>query len=232
MLTRPLLSRIAGGLGLAYVVLLMTGLFISGGGALLEEGAAGVERAYRDGALAPILTGWFIESVGFILFVPAAVFLASRLGRTSEAGRWAARSGLVFAGLYVAATLAVGFPAGAAAAYGTKEGLAVEAAVALNSMRVFAYLLSLLALGGQVVCVALSALSDGIGRRWVGLLGLVTGVALCASAPLAVASLHDLPTLLYLVWWVGVCVLLLRARLMPSDPVAAIPAPTPALRHA
>jgi len=48
----------------------------------------------------------------------------------------------VLAGVYVAITLAVGFPAGAAAAYGVQHGLDVDAASALNSMRVFAYLLA------------------------------------------------------------------------------------------
>ncbi len=211
------LARTAGALGLAHVVLLIGGLAVSGGGALLEEGTAGIERAYRDGSLTAILTGWYVESVGFVLFVPVAVYLAGALGRTTEVGRWAARTGLVLACVYVAITLAVGFPAGAAAALGTKENLDVDSAAALNSMRVFAYLLSLLCLGAHVVCVAVSALADGVGRRFVGWLGVVTGASLLLAAPLATFSLQDVPTLLYLVWWVGLCVLLLRGSLTARD---------------
>lgn len=209
----PTLARTAGALGLAHVVLLIGGLALSGGGALIEEGTAGIERAYRDGSLTNILAGWYVESVGFVLLVPVAVYLAGALGRTSEVGRWAARTGLILACVYVAITLAVGFPAGAAAALGTKEGLDLQSAAALNSMRVLAYLLSLLCLGAHVICVAVSAMADGVGRRFVGWLGLATGVSLLVAAPLATVALQDVPTLLYLVWWVGVCVLLLRGRL-------------------
>lgn len=216
-----ILPRAAGALGLAYVVLLMGGLTLSGGGALIEEGTAGVERAYAQGNLATVLTGWFIESVGFVLLVPVAVYLARALGRDSTVGRWAAHSGLVLACVYVAITLAVGFPAGAAAAYGVQQGLDLEAGAALNSMRVFAYLLSLLALGGYVVCVAVSALADGFSPRFVGYFGLVTGVLLAAAAPLWAASLQDVPTLVYLIWWIGLCVLLLRGRPAPAREQAA-----------
>ena len=206
------MARPAGVLGLAHVVLLIAGLAISGGGALIEDGAAGIEAAYVTGNLTTILGGWFVESVGFVLLVPVAVFLGRFLGRSSPVGRWAARSGTVLAGVYVGITLAVGFPAGAAAAYGVQNGLAVDAAAALNSMRVFAYLLSLLCLGAYVVCIAVSALADGFSPRFVGGLGLVTGACLVAAGPLAALALQDIPTLLYIVWWVGLCVILLRGR--------------------
>jgi hypothetical protein len=225
-------SRVAGALGLAHVVLLVGGLVLSGGGALIEEGAAGVERAYVDGSLTTILTGWFLESVGFVLLVPVAVFLASCVGRSTPTGRWAARTGLVLAGTYVAITLAVGFPAGAAAAYGAQHGLDVGVAAALNSMRVFAYLLSLLCLGAYVVCLAIGALADGFSRRFVGGLGLVTGAAVMASGPLWTLGMQDLPTLLYLVWWVGLCVILLRGRPALRTPTTGIVAQTADLRQA
>lgn len=205
-------ARTAGALGLAHVALLIAGLVVSGGGALIEDGTEGIQGSYVDGNLSAILGGWFIESVGFLLLVPVAVFLAHALGRSSQVGRWAAATGLVLACVYVTVTLAVGFPAGAAAAYGAQQGLDLESAAALNSMRVFAYLLSLLALGGHVICVAVSALADGFSRRFVGILGLVTGACLLAAAPLWAVALQDIPTLVYLVWWVGLCVLLLRGR--------------------
>ncbi len=206
------LARPAGVLGLVHVVLLVAGLAISGGGALLEDGTAGIQAAYVDGNLTTILGGWFVESVGFVLLVPVTVFLGRFLGRSSALGRWSARSGMVLGGVYVAITLAVGFPAGAAAAYGAQNGLDVDAAAALNSMRVFAYLLSLLCLGGYVVCVALSARADGFSPRFIGGFGLATGACLVAAGPLAAVALQDIPTLLYIVWWVGLCVILLRRR--------------------
>ena len=38
-----------------------------------------------------------------------------------------------------------------------------------------------------------------------------------AAAPLWVVALQDVPTLVYLVWWVGLCVLLLRGRPAPRS---------------
>ncbi|WP_109471650.1 hypothetical protein [Ornithinimicrobium cavernae] len=219
----PGAARVAGGLGLAHLALLVTGLAMSGGGALIEDGTAGIEEAYGQGDLTMILGGWLVESIGFVLLVPVAVFLASTMGRSSQWGRWAARTGLVMAGTYVAVTLAVGFPAGAAAAYGFQHDLDVAAASALNSMRVFAYLLSLLCLGAHVTCVALSALADGFGRRWVTGLGLLTGAALLAAPPLAAVGQQDSPTLVYIVWWVGLCVILLRHRPAPDADHTATP---------
>ena len=232
MQSTTVLSRSAGGLGLAHVALLIGGLALSGGGALLEDGSAGIEAAYVNGNLTTILGGWFVESVGFVLLVPVAVYLGRVLGRSSPVGTWAARSGTVLAGVYVAITLAVGFPAGAAAAYGVQHGLDVDAASALNSMRVFAYLLSLLCLGAYVVCIAVSALADGFSPRFVGGLGLVTGGSLLAAGPLAAFALQDIPTLLYLVWWVGLCVILLRGRPAPRVQFAESGTQTADLRQA
>ena len=226
------MARPAGVLGLVHVVLLIGGLAISGGGALLEDGAAGIEAAYVDGNLTTIFGGWFVESIGFVLLVPVAVFLGRYLGQSSPIGRWAARSGTVLAGVYVAITLAVGFPAGAAAAYGVQNGLDLDAAAALNSMRVFAYLLSLLCLGAYVVCIAVSALADGFSPRFVGGLGLVTGACLVAAGPLAALALQDIPTLLYFAWWVGLCVILLRGRGATRESFAESVAVTSDLRQA
>lgn len=203
--------RVAAAFSAAHIILMVTGFAITGGGALLEEGTVGITRAYVDADLTPILGGWLLESVAFLLLIPVAVFLASALGRTPS-GRWAARVGLVSASLYVASTLAVGFPAGAAAAYGVQHGLDLEAAAALNSLRVFAYFLSLLCLGAHTLSVAICALTDRFHRRWVGVFGLVTGSALVLAPALAPVAMQDVPTLIWLVWWVGLTITLARHR--------------------
>ena len=113
---------------------------------------------------------------------------------------------------YVAVTFAVGFPAGAAAMYGAQHGLDVDAAFALNNVRIFCYFLSLLLIGGSTLGIAISALADGVHRRWIGGFGIVTGVALLASTPLAGIGQQDWGGLVHLVWFVGVGVLLLRHR--------------------
>jgi hypothetical protein len=59
---------------------------------------------------------------------------------------------------------------------------------------------------------AVAALTERVHRRWWGGFGLVTAVALLASAPLAAVGLHDWGTLIWMVWFVGVGVLMLRHR--------------------
>jgi hypothetical protein len=228
--TRPLPApaswwRFAGACALAHVVLVFAGLALTMP-PLFEDGTRGIREAYVDADLGRVMTGGLVEMLGFLLLVPAMVFLAHVLGVSSPAGRLAAGTGLACGLVYVAVTVAVGFPAGAAAAYGAHHGLDLDVALVVNNVRFFGYLLSLVFLGAHALGVAVSALADGTARRWVGGLGIVTGLALLAAPALGVVALHDLPTLLWFVWWVGLAVWLLRAR--PVVPSTSAPAPAPA----
>ena len=179
----------------------------------------------RFGPRAVSRTGVIILGAGFLLLIPALVFLARALGRRTESGRWAAQTGLMCGIAYVGVNFAVGFPAGAAAMYGAQHGLDVEAAFSLNNLRIFAYFLSLMLLGGSTMGIALSAVSDGIHRRWVGGFGAVTGLALLASTPLSAVGLQDWGTLVWMIWFTGVGVLLLRHQ-EPAGPEARTSVPT------
>jgi hypothetical protein len=145
------------------------------------------------------------------------VFLGRVLGRRTEAGAWAAQTGVLCGLGYVAVTFAVGFPAGAAAMYGAQHGLDVDAAFAINNLRIFAYFLSLLLLGGSTLGFAVAALADRVHPRWFGGFGVATGVALLAGPVLATLDLHDWATLLWMVWFVGVAVLMLRHQESETD---------------
>lgn len=207
----PALWRIAGALALAHVVLLVVGLGLQGATAF-EEGVEGIRRHYVEGDLARILGGGMLEGLGFVLLLPTLVFLSRVIGRRTEAGRWAAQTALLSGVSYVAATMAVGFPAGAVAAYGAQHGLDLDVAFAINNLRNFAYFLSLALLGAHAFGLGLAALQGSVLRRWVGWGGLVTGAVLLASVPAASIGQQDWGTLLWLVWWVGVAVGLLRHR--------------------
>lgn len=209
------LWQIAGTLAIAHVVLIPIGIALQGS-PLLSEGREGIVESYVEGDLTRTFTGGILEAFAFLLLVPALVFLARAYGRRTEAGGWAAQTGLMCGLGYVVVTFAVGFPAGAAAMYGAQHGLDVDAAFALNNVRIFGYFLSLLLLGGSTLGIAISALADGLHRRWVGGFGIATGLALLASTPLAGIGQQDWGTLVWMVWFVGVGVLALRHR----DPVA------------
>ena len=217
---RPL-WQLAGALGIAHVLLIPVGLALQQS-PLFTDGTAGIRDDYVNGDFGRTASGWLVESVGFLLFIPALVFLARAIGRRTEAGRWAAQSGLMCGIAYVAVTFAVGFPAGAAAMYGAQHGLDLDAAFALNNLRIFGYFLSLMLLAGSTLGIALAARSDGIHRRWVGGFGLVTGLALLASTPLSAVGQQDWGSLVWMVWFTGVCVLLLRHQ----DPASTEPRPS------
>ena len=96
--------------------------------------------------------------------------------------------------------------------YGAQHGLDLDTAYAMNNLRIFGYFLSLLLLGGCTVSFAAAALADRLHSGWFGVFGLVTGVLLLASTPLAAIGQQDWGTLVWAVWFVGVGVLMLRHR--------------------
>ena len=221
------LWQLAGALCLAHLALIPVGLYLQQG-PLLSDGQQGIADAYVRGDLTRSFSGGVLESFGFLLMVPALVFLGRVLGRRSEVGGWAAQTGLLCGLAYVTVTFAVGFPAGGAAMYGAQHGLDLEAAFALNNVRIFGYFLSLMLLGGSTLGFAVAALADRVHPRWFGGFGIVTGLALLASTPLAGVGQQDWGSLVYLVWFAGVGVLMLRHRDPGPDAAAAGSHPQPA----
>ncbi|HET9500492.1 MAG TPA: hypothetical protein VFO98_09540 [Marmoricola sp.] len=203
------LWRLAGILALAHVVLIFAGIALQNA-ARLDEGLGGVERAYVEGNLARTMTGGYVELIGFLLLVPVLVFLARVVGRRTEAGRWATQTALMAGIGYVVLTFAPGMAAGAAAMYGAQHDADLGTALMMNNLRVLTYVVSLLLLGAHAIGLGVAAVIDGELNRWVGWGGLVTGAALFVAVPLAAANLHDYGTLVWIVWWVGVAVTLLR----------------------
>lgn len=216
------LWQIAGAFAITHVVLIPIGLALQGG-PLLSDGRQGIVDDYVNGDLTRSFTGGVLEAFGFLLMIPALVFLARVFGRRTEAGRWAAQTGLMCGLGYVAVTFAVGFPAGAAAMYGAQHGLDVDAAFALNNVRIFGFFLSLLLIGGSTLGIALSALADGVHTRWIGGFGILTGLVLLASTPLAGIGQQDWGGLVHIIWFLGLGILLLRHR----EPAVAETDPAP-----
>lgn len=214
------LWRVAGALAIAHVLIIPISLFLEGP-PMLSAGVDGIVHAYVEGDLARSFAGGLLESVAFLLLIPVLVLLGRILGRGSDLAGWAAQCGVLCGILYVGVTFAVGFPAGAAAMFGAQHGLDPDTAFAVNNLRNFAYFLSLLLLGGSTLGFAIAALAERIHRRWWGWFGLVASVCLLASTPLAAVDLHDGGTLVWMAWFVGVGVLMLRHR--DDDHVAVLP---------
>jgi hypothetical protein len=207
----PTMWRVAGGLALAHVVVLFAG-FSQEKSVLLTDGPHTVARVYGSGSLGRIFTGGYVESLSFLILLPALVFLARAFGRRDEGARWASQTALGAGVVFIANTLTVGLPAGAAAVYGAHHGLAGGGTLALvNDVRNFAFYVSLVTLGAAALCLGIAALRDGVMTRWVGWGGVVVG-ALLLLGPVGQrwADTINATSMLWMLWWVGVGICLIR----------------------
>lgn len=214
----PALWRVAGGLAIAHVVLLLAG-FSQERSTALGDDLDDARSALTEGSLTRSMAGGYVEALAFVLLLPVLVFLARSVGTRTPVGRWAAATSLVAGVTYVAITLSTGLAAGAAALYGGHSGVDLETARMVSDVRNFAFLLSLLVLALQAAALGVAALSDRFSPRWTGIGGLVVGVVLPAGVALAGLELHNYASLAWTVWWIGVAIALLRNA--PTDAVDA-----------
>ena len=203
----PAAWKLAGALGIAHVVLILGGISLQAP-VLFEEGRAGAGRLV-DADLPRSVAGGYVELVGFLLLIPVMVFVARAVGRTAI-GRWAAQSALVAGGAYVALTFSPGLAAGATAMHAAQNGVGIDTVWSMNNLRVITYVVSLMLLGAHAIGVGVAARADGFSPRLVGAGGLVAGACLLTAPLLLAAGLHDLATLLWSLWWVGLSVQLMR----------------------
>jgi hypothetical protein len=205
----PALWRVAGGLALAHVVLLFAG-FSQERSNVLGSSAGEARHALVEGSLTRSMVGGYVESFSFVLLLPALAFLAHAVGTRTALGRWAASTSFVAGVTYVAITLATGMPAGAAAAYDGHHGGDLATATMVADVRNFAFFLSLLVLGLQAVALGIAARSDRFSPRWTGVGGIVVGILLFAGVAGAGIGLHDYASMIWMVWWIGVAIALIR----------------------
>lgn len=205
----PTLWRVAGGLAIAHVVLLFAG-FSQERSTVLGGSLADARHALVEGSLARSMVGGYVESLAFVLLVPALVFAARAVGIRTPLARWAATTSLAAGAGYVVVTLATGMPPGAAALYDAHHGGDLATAVMLMDARSFAYYLSLLVLALQAFALGVAALADRFSPRWTGIGGVVVGVVLLVGVAGAGIGLHDVAALLWMVWWIGVGIVLIR----------------------
>ncbi len=206
------LWQIAGALCLAHIVLILVGLALQQG-PLFADGTEGIRDRYVEGDLVPHLhrRRARVRSGSWCWCRPSS----SSAGSSAAAPRGAPgppRPACCAASRFVAVTFAVGFPAGGAAMYGAQHGLDLDTAFALNNVRIFGYFLSLLLLGASTLGFAVAALADRVHPRWFGGFGVVDRGGAAGGTPLASLGQQDWGTLVWMVWFVGVGVLMLRHR--------------------
>jgi hypothetical protein len=199
----PTLWRVGGGLALAHVVLLFAA--ISQEVSVVHgDSLATIQRVYGGASLTRVFTGGYVEAMSFLVLTAAMVVVARLIGRRTEAGSIAAQTFLALGVVFVATTLAVGFAPGAAAMYGVQHGADIHTVAMVNDIRNYGYVLQVAVQGGMALALGIAALSDKMLTKWVGWAGVAVGIVCIVAAPFAQMGL------VWLVWWVGLGVLLLK----------------------
>ncbi len=200
------LWRVGGGLALAHVVLLFAGFSQE---VAVEHGDAPavIQKIYGGANLTRVLAGGYVEAMSFVVLAAAVVIIARLFGHRTEAGRTAAQTFLALGVVFVASTLAVGFPPGAAAVYAAHNGADPATISIVNDIRNYGYILQVALQMAMALSLGVAALAEKQFTRWVGWFGAVLGGAGIVLVPFA----HDVIGMVWMIWWVGVAVLLLRA---------------------
>ncbi|SOC53557.1 hypothetical protein [Ornithinimicrobium cerasi] len=202
------LRRCAGVAALLFVAASVVSMLVSGP-PVVHVGQEGLEHSLSGRGLAAALTGLAVVTAGLVVLLLAVTYLAQSLGRRSAVGALAAQTGWG-AGLgYVVVLVGAAFPAGAAAAWASDGGMALETVLLVNNVRNFAYLAVLPLMGVTALGLGVAALTDRSLTRWTGWGGVTVGVlSLLALPAAAVGITYAMP--LWLLWWAGVGVTLLR----------------------
>lgn len=212
------LWRIAGALALAHVVLMLGGVVFEST-PVLGDPPADQSAALLHGSLVSTMAGGYAEYLGFLVFLAFAVLLARLLRGSGEVQRW---FGSCIAGagvVYVAITLAVGFPAGAAATYEGHHGAPLMTAMTVNDIRNFGYFLSVGVLGVFTLAAAAAIRATGLLPRWLAWTGYLVGAASLAAVPAARVGAIDYANIAWLVWFVALAVVALRGPRTTSSSV-------------
>jgi Domain of unknown function (DUF4386) len=201
---------IAGSLALGHLALLLAGISQEKS-PLLTDSPNVVKQTFLDSNVTRVLAGGYVEALSFIVLLPVVIFLGRAVGQRTEAGRWAARTAAAAGICYVAITLATAMPAGAAALYGAHHGVTSATTLyAIDNMRNFAFYVSVLALGAQALSIGIAAVSDGLMRRWIGVGGIVVGVAMLAGVAAQSTDAVNLVFIPWMVWWGGLGIVLIK----------------------
>lgn len=203
----PTMWRVTGALALAHVVVVLAAITQE---PLAEHGqsARQVFEVYQQADLTRAFAGGYLEAGGFLILIPATVLVNRALGRRTALSRVAAQTFLASGVALVASTLAVGFPAGAAALYASQHGADPATVLAVNEVRNFAFVLQVALSCAMALALGVAALAERTHVRWIGWGGIAVGGAGLVATPFA----HDAVSLLWTVWWVGLAVLFLRGE--------------------
>lgn len=202
------MRRLGGALGLAHVVVMMSGFAIYV--RYLDPRDPLTER-YAGSNEALMYLGGYVESVGLLLFLPFAAYLFRLLRSAEGPSAFGAHTALAAGVIYISQSLTPGLAAaGAATRVGHSTTSTEPMLAALDNLRNFSYYLSLLALAVFLGAVAASALTTRVLPRWLAASAAVLSALLTLGVAGAGDGWHEPAALLGLVWVLAASVWSLR----------------------
>ena len=208
-LPHHVVARWAGGFALAHIVV-MLGAFAIEGTASLEHGTspAKIQSTLAGLDLNRTLLAGYGEALAFFVLVPAIVLVARTFSRRTELGRLAAQAFVVLGTAFVASTLAIGFPPGAATLYAAHHGVGAGTLATVEDLRNYGFLLQVALSVGMVLAIGIAALAEQHHTRWIGWGGVGVGAVGLVATPFV----HNTVSMAWMIWWVGMAVVLLREK--------------------
>jgi hypothetical protein len=203
-------SRLGAASGILYVVLLLVGSSITGGGVEATTAEA-TARGFAEAAINPTLAvGFFLEIVAFLCFLFFLGSLWSALRRAEGDTGWL--SMVAFGGGLMSLTIKLASLASLGAAYHANEGLDPQLAQTLQDMAEVSFFISFFPLVVMLLASAIVAIRYGALPRWLGWTGV--GVAITLLGGGLVGGIYGsddagLPFLLFLLWTLMISIALM-----------------------
>lgn len=203
--------RVLGCLAIGQVVLTFGGAAIDHGSAEIGASHKDVVRHFVTYSMTGKFGGQYVEFVGSLVLLAAALLLARLLRDTGDVSAWLTSAISATAALY-AAMISTASAAQAAAVYGGHHGTSLTTVSALNDVGDIAFYLSIGVLGTLIACAGAAGLASRRLPRWLAYSGLGIGVVGVLAPIGAAANLQQGAFLLQTAWWLALGVIALRPR--------------------
>jgi hypothetical protein len=202
----PALWRIAGGLSLGHIVLMLGAFALEQVAVEHGTSAASVLKDYAGVSVRQVELASYLEAMAFVVLMPALVLLARLFTARTETSRVAAGTFLGLGVAYVASTLAVGFPPLTASVYAAHHGVPASTIATVNDLRNYGFILQVALTAALALALGVTAIAARLHRRWVGWGGVAVGSIGLVATPFA----NNAVSMVWMIWWVGMAVLCLR----------------------
>jgi hypothetical protein len=224
--------RAAGAIGIAHIVVAMTGFVLQNSAGIditLNAERENLTAFFVEGDPTATFLGGYLEMFGFLLFVPFAAGLHQLLRSAEGPGGFGAMTSALAATIFLATTLAPGFAAGAAALWMGSHGSDLAAVEVLNQLRNTTYATSLAAYALFLAAVGVSALVGRALPKWLSVSAIAIAAWLSVGVALFADGLADLPGMLGLLWVLAAAIWMVRGRRVQPPAGAMAPAPAEAV---